>query len=159
MTPTKFTERIYLGKYHGEKVYLAPPSWDCGWYWGFGYIQNRNLHTHYNCVCLTKVERYDFEKAAWTNGEYIDILSGNPDFTELAFTEPTLWALSDYMKSFYALQKAAEVLGRGSSHMAGSAKPCVLDQAMAERINTELLPKLFDTIFELLTEKENTHVD
>ena len=38
----------YLGKLDGEKVWLAPPSWDRDWYWGYGYIQNKNLHTRFN---------------------------------------------------------------------------------------------------------------
>ena len=56
------TEDYYLiGKDNtGERVWLEKPSWDCGWYWGFGYLQtmqgNRepsrardiNSHTHWD---------------------------------------------------------------------------------------------------------------
>ena len=44
----------------GQKVFLEEPSWDCGWYWGFGYLEtytnNRAItmsrdiqsHSHFN---------------------------------------------------------------------------------------------------------------
>lgn len=46
-----YPEKVYLGKYGGEDVWLARPSWNCGWYWGFGYVQNRYLHTHLSMMC------------------------------------------------------------------------------------------------------------
>ena len=70
---TIFKDRIFLGKLDGENVWLAPPSWDCGWYWGFGYIQNRNMHTHYEGRGVTKSENYDFEKTAKDIGKHIEI--------------------------------------------------------------------------------------
>jgi hypothetical protein len=38
--------KILLGKNNGQDIYLSPPSWDCGWYWGFGYLGNNNCHYH-----------------------------------------------------------------------------------------------------------------
>jgi hypothetical protein len=36
-----FNKDIYLlGKNrYGELVWLESPTWDCGWYWGFGYVE------------------------------------------------------------------------------------------------------------------------
>jgi hypothetical protein len=36
-----FGKNIYLIGINtqGEKVFLEHPSWDCGWYWGFGYLE------------------------------------------------------------------------------------------------------------------------
>ena len=56
-----FGKEIYLiGKdSDGIKIFLEEPSWDCGWYWGWGYLEtytnNRNIaaskdidsHTHF----------------------------------------------------------------------------------------------------------------
>ena len=41
-------KKIYAFGYHyllgidsvGIKHYVEAPSWDCGWYWGFGYIES-----------------------------------------------------------------------------------------------------------------------
>lgn len=38
--------RVGLGlSKDNEIIILKPPSWDCNWYWGFGYIGNMNLGT------------------------------------------------------------------------------------------------------------------
>ena len=43
----KFGKHFLLGINHdGEYVWLEKESWDCGWYWGFGY-----LHTYSNNRC------------------------------------------------------------------------------------------------------------
>ena len=36
-----FGKNIYLIGINseGEKVFLEQASWDCGWYWGFGYLE------------------------------------------------------------------------------------------------------------------------
>ena len=146
---TIFKDRIFLGKLDGENVWLAPPSWDCGWYWGFGYIQNRNMHTHYDCICLKKLEQYNFEKQAYELTDFIYILGNNPNF-KTTLSESKQWQLSDYMKTFYALKEASEVVGRGSSHYTGQVKKSVKNTSMSRKINNVLLPKLFNDIYLLL---------
>ena len=41
---TKFGKQVYLlGKNEEDRnVSLVKASWDCGWYWGFGYVQSYN---------------------------------------------------------------------------------------------------------------------
>ena len=39
-------QKIQLGTVDNESIFLSPPSWDCGWYWGFGYLDNKNCHYH-----------------------------------------------------------------------------------------------------------------
>ena len=34
----------------GELLFLTKHTWDCGWYWGFGYIGNRNCHFHFDSL-------------------------------------------------------------------------------------------------------------
>lgn len=42
---TNSTDKIYLGTITGYgSIYLSKHSWDCNWYWGFGYLGNNNLH-------------------------------------------------------------------------------------------------------------------
>ena len=31
---------------YGIKYWLESESWDCNWYWGFGYLGNKNCHYH-----------------------------------------------------------------------------------------------------------------
>jgi hypothetical protein len=146
---TGFTRAIFLGKLHGEDVFLAPPSWDCGWYWGFGYIRNRNLHTHYNCLCLKKLEKYNYKKQVYELTDFIHILEQNPNF-QTTLSRSKQWQLSDYMKSFYALKEASEVLGRGSSHYTGQVNTSIKNTSMSRKIDSVILPKLFNDIYLLL---------
>ena len=42
------SKRKILGtcKKTGESIYFYKPTWDCDWYWGFGYLGNKNQHYH-----------------------------------------------------------------------------------------------------------------
>ena len=31
----------------GENIYLRKHTFDCGWYWGFGYVGNYRCHHHF----------------------------------------------------------------------------------------------------------------
>ncbi len=35
-----------MGIVEGKRIYLSKPSWDCGWYWGVGYLGNKHCHYH-----------------------------------------------------------------------------------------------------------------
>jgi len=41
-TLREYPKKTFLGISEGEKIYLTAPSWDCGWYWRFGYLGNVN---------------------------------------------------------------------------------------------------------------------
>ena len=61
----------------GVKYWLTAAKWDCGWYWGFGYIEtytnNKNpnnardisSHSHWNSSIVGKKEYYDLDKKCW----------------------------------------------------------------------------------------------
>ena len=60
---TKFGRKYYLlGKdAEGTKYWLEEPSWDCNWYWGFGYVQtfdrsgnDIDSHQHFDILFLTR---------------------------------------------------------------------------------------------------------
>jgi hypothetical protein len=49
-TYTAFNKNVYLIGVTDDNVYiwLEEPSWDCGWYWGFGYLETytNNRYPH-----------------------------------------------------------------------------------------------------------------
>ena len=45
---TNLPENVRLGVLDGRGIALRRPSWDCDWYWGFGYLGNRDCHFHLN---------------------------------------------------------------------------------------------------------------
>lgn len=124
-------DKYFLGKFEGERYYLSKPSWDCSWYWGFGYIGNKRLHTHWN---------YLLSKA---NVVHWNELPG----VKSALTDKQSWLLSELMQTFYALKEAAEVFGRGGSYKANN--PCrelLKKPEIVKEINTVLLPAIFEEV-------------
>lgn len=159
-TTIAFRKKVYLlgADAEGTKYWLEAPSWDRGWYFGFGYIEtytnndcpNRsrdiNSHQHFDSLFLndSKVNAFDAFK------EF---------FKETTLNDNEIWTLIDYMISFYTLKKAAATLGRGYSHITEKAK---LEEAknveMAKEINEKILPAIFKQIDIMLSgskEEEN----
>ena len=125
----------YLGKLDGEKVWLAPPSWDCDWYWGYGYIQNKNLHTHFNMLD--------------NNANLYDAIQKRFDGT-FSLQGSNLWTFCELLQTFYTLREIAEVYSRGSSHYTSNPLADILrNPEEYKRINEKLLPKIFIEIDKL----------
>lgn len=135
-----------------KKVWLVAPSWDCGWYWGFGYVQtltndnspekSRDIesHQHFDCLFLKK-----------------DIFDSFVNyFSEMVLTNKEVWILLELMNEFYLLKKYAEIAGRGDAHITESPlKNKLINPQAVEDINKQILPAIFEKIDELLTKKEN----
>ena len=73
-------------------------------------------------------------------------------FKEYSIEEDQVYELMDYMMSFYALRKAAEILGRGYSYITGRAKSdSLVDEEEVTKINDVMIPELEERIIKLLT--------
>lgn len=137
---TKFNEKVFIGEADGLNEYLARPSWDCDWYWGFGYLQNEDIHHHVNNIDNNK-NIYDA-----LISYYGDTL--NPKLT--ANDNKNLWVFCELMATFYTLKKTAEVLGRGGSHYTNNQiKDLIINNNEVKRINEIIMPALFDEIYKL----------
>lgn len=137
---TTWTKKYLMGKVDGENIYLSPPSWDCGWYWGFGYLGNKNCHYHLSGLGKDKNQNmYNAIKTHFGNS--------------LTISESKLWEFCELVQTAYTLKKTAEVLGRGASHY--TTNPCaelIKNPAETKRINEVLLPALFDAISKIMNE-------
>lgn len=152
--------KILLGYNNNEPIYLSPPSWDCGWYWGFGYIGNKNCHYHING--LTKIETYNFEAKAFTC-KNVNLYDG---FIEhfgdtLKVRKSDLLALVELFSTFYKLKETAEVLGRGgSNYTTNPVKDLIINIDEVTRINNIVLPQVFEEIYKILWRNaENDKID
>ena len=151
-----FRKDIYLlgeRKEDGKLVWLEAPSWDCGWYWGFGYLET-----------YTNNQNPQFAKDIYSHSHFDgDILNGNGCsfdnfknyFNKTTLTDKEIWKLCDYMITFYTLKKAAALFGAGNSHQTEDAKIETLqDKEISDIINQKKLPELFKNIIELLKPSE-----
>lgn len=165
-----FGKKIYLlgQDNEGAFVWLEAPKWECGWYWGFGYIErytnNRNpslsrdiqSHTHWDSEIIGKHEYYDSEKGCFRmSSDYIHTFNDNPNFKATVLSEKENWTLAELMQSFYRLKETANILAKGSAHVTDN--PCsevIKNEAEAKRINEVVLPAIFSAIDKLLTPEQ-----
>ena len=148
-TTVAFNKKIYLlgTDETGTKYWLEAPSWDCDWYWGFGYVETYtnnnypnksrdiNSHQHFDSLFLndSKVSAFDAFK------EF---------FKETTLNEREIHLLIDYMSSFYKLKDVAKTLGVGYSNMTETAK----------EINEKILPAIFKQIDILLSDTDTQQI-
>ena len=134
-------KKIFLGYANNDKrvsnrIYLDPPSFDCGWYWGFGYLGNANCHYQINGLDKN-INLYDA-----INNHFGDSLRVN---------ESDKWTFAELMQTFYKLKEYAGLLHTGGSHLTSNPlKDNLKNSKEFERINTDLMPKLFNEIYLIL---------
>ena len=127
---------ILLGYNDNEPIYLKPPSWDCGWYWGFGYLGNENCHYHIDGL-MKKSSLYDGFKNHFGNTFIIK--------------ESDIWLFSELFKTFYMLKETANILKSGSAnYTTNPIKELIINSSEVERINNIVLPQLFEEIYKVI---------
>jgi hypothetical protein len=131
-------KKFYMGKHDGDKCYLAVPSFDCGWYWGFGYVQSRNMHTHLNWL---------------NNGKNQNMFDSIKEFfgDTLVIDDKKLWQLCEIATTIYTLKNAAELFYRGGSNYTKNPNHNKLqDMALCNHINDTLIPLQIFTLWNVL---------
>lgn len=141
MKTLKFTNKIYMGNVDNEKIYLSAPSWDCNWYWGFGYLGNRNYQYHVDGLnAKENINLFDAFKKHFDADTFI------------IKNDKALWTLCELFSTFYTLKEAAGVLGRGGAHYTTNPiADLIKNKDEVTRINEVILPALFDAIYDVLT--------
>ena len=86
--------KLLLGKQGRESIFLTKHQWDCGWYWGFGYIGNHKHHFHIDSLISSET---DVSKI----------------FTQTTISQSSWWIIRDLFIQAYALKAAAAVYRHG----------------------------------------------
>lgn len=149
-----FGKNIYLlGKdEEGVTYWLEEASWDCDWYFGFGYIETYtnnknprlardiNSHEHYDTKILKNgVCPSDFKKI----------------FVETPLDDDEIWKLNELMETFYTLKKYHELLHIGGSHITKNSVSDILkNDKEYKRLKDVVFPALFKEIYNLLENEE-----
>lgn len=151
-TTKAFNKRIYLlGKDEtGENYWLEHESWDCGWYWGFGYIET---YTNNNNPDKAKdIESHSH--ATEFMSEYFTSWNGSkPILTETTFSEKEGWELSELFAQYYLLKDVAEYFMAGKCNTAHTSIPLYRNKDLVKDINVNRLPIIFKRIREILSPK------
>ena len=120
-----------LGKTeNGDKVYLQKASYDCDWYFGFGYIavfeKNRSeqsTHTHWDSY--------------FTGSSHVQPEDITEKLAETPFSKKELWILCDLMKTFYSLKETSGVYNRGNSHLTGETHGMLKNEEMKQQVDRD----------------------
>lgn len=148
--------KYLIGKNNdGEEVWLASPSWDCGWYWGFGYLHTKNSLFHVSGL-VGQQEYYDYEKQCFRKGGYVHNIYDSPQLIETAFSEKEGWLLSELFKQFYLLKDMAAFCHKDKPGCHVTTSP-VDHGTMIEwfnHINTVMIPKITAEIIRILSPVE-----
>lgn len=136
---------------NGEKYWLEAPSWDCSWYWGFGYVET---YTNGN----------DPDKAKdITSHQHIDGLFKKDGKINLwhsalhkhTYTDKEADELNELFASFYEMKIKAEKIHQHEYNSqlieVVSVQPLNDQHAIWIDINTNKIPELTDRIIEILT--------
>ena len=123
-----------------ENMYLEKHNWDCGWYWGFGYIGNKNCHSHFKSLL------YNLNGVQWPLASDL--------FETTKFTDSDWWIVRDLFVQAYALKKAAEIYRYGGHQTTKSELTnCIESKEKASVLNADLkivLDKLWDFMNEVV---------
>lgn len=134
----EWTQINVIGTHDGQTVYINPPSWDCDWYWGFGYLGNIDCHYHLDTLDNGK-NMYDAIKNHFGNSFRIK-------------NDSDIWLFCELMATAYHLKETAEVFGRGGSqYTTNPVSELIKDAELVDRINNVLLPTIFNHVNALLS--------
>ena len=122
-----------MGDLEGERLWITKHSFDCGWYWGFGYIGNRNRHTHFD---------HGFLGGAPCTASTI--------FEEPQFTDNEWWVIRDLMIQAYALKAAAAVYRHGGHQTTREGITDVIRSRQWADCTNNDLEKVLDTVWQFM---------
>ena len=135
-------DKILLFKKDNNRYYLRKPTFDCGWYWGLGYLATgRGSHLHFDSYFKDK-PFYD----AWI------------DFEDTPFTKDEAYIIADYMRQLYTLREMADMLHCGNTNVTGNAKAleqfAEQNEAEYKRICNVLIPTVWNALVDVLLDEE-----
>lgn len=137
-------DKIYLGIYEDEKIYLSKHSWNCNWYWGFGYVGNSRWHFHFETFLSLPDKK---------RGYGIECDPSNI-FSETWISQKAWWILRDIFIQAYALRRAAEVYQYGGHQTSSPGITDIIkDLEKVAMLNSDL-EKILDTIWNFLLSEE-----
>ena len=147
----KFGKDCYfLGKdKDGINYFLESAAWNCGWYWGGGYVETYTYnhdpaiakdiasHQHFNSLFFN-----DRKNAYDTFKEFFPV---NP------FTDSEIWKICELMKSFYIAREYSDMLHTGGAHYTSNPAAEIIklnDEYV--RINRKVIPAIMKELYKIL---------
>ena len=150
-TSTAFGKKVYLLGADDDGVYywLKEACWDCGWYWGGGYVstytnnknpqkaKDINSHRHFNGLFF--------------NGNKNGFNAFKDFFNETPFSDGEIWQICKLLKSFYVAREYSDFLHReGAHYTTNKASATIKNDAEYNRINKSVIPSIMYKLYKIL---------
>ena len=135
-----------MGVRHGRGISLRRPSFDCDWYWGFGYLGNTQCHYH-----LNSLETMDWQNDGLRDKNLFDQLKIHFGDSLTIKDDADLWKFCEIVTTIYTLKEAAELFCHGGSNYSTNPdKDFLKDDAMYLRIVKEMIPAQIASLYRVL---------
>ena len=145
----------YLGVMDGEPAYLQEAEFDCGWYWGIGYVEtftnkrqpersnDISMHTHFDYLMNSQRNQSGGTMNWWDAFKNV--------FSTTLLKDSEIWTVLEIMRSLYTARKYSDMLYRGGSYYASNPVAGTI-QNIAEygRINKVVIPALLENLYKIL---------
>lgn len=134
----------------GHKYYLESAHFDCGWYWGIGYIES---FTNDKCPVRAKTIRTHshFSTTIFERGMSC-FNAFKRTFPENPFNDDEIWTICELMKTAYTARHYADTLHIGGSNITTNPmRDLIMSNAEEyKRINESVIPALMNSLYEIL---------
>lgn len=130
--------------------WLEAPSWDCGWYWGLGYVETYTIP-------LAPSTSRDINSHQHWRGLFNGVDGGLDRFLNLdsPLTESEKYQVLDHMNTLVTFRAAADIFHRGDSHLSGQTTKICKSEELACAINKQYIPAVWAEVEKILTPSEN----
>jgi hypothetical protein len=129
-------DKVFFGvDKFGDRINLTRPSYDCKWYWSFGYLGNKDCHYHLS---------------GYQNGRNINMYDALvSDYVLADHIVANLWSFCEQALAIYTLKDAAEVLYRGGANMTTNPLRDIIKAHNGDdMLNQKLLPILLQKFWD-----------
>jgi len=152
---TAFGKKVYLiGKDKEDTFYwLEEGKFDCGWYWGFGYVET---YTRNECPSLARdINSHSHFDGMFLNGKNNGYDKFKNFFAKTVLTDGEIWKLVELMKSFYIARNYSDMLHSGGAHYTTNpAAEIIKSPTEYDRINKIVIPAIIEEVYKLLTPEQ-----
>lgn len=134
----------------GYKYYLESAHFDCGWYWGIGYIESfTNNHAPAHSKSIRTHSHFSttiFERGMSCFDTFKRTFPENP------FNDKEIWTICELMKTAYTALHYADMLYIGGSNITTNPmRDFIMSNAEEyKRINESVIPALMNSLYEIL---------
>lgn len=134
----------------GTRYYLEQAKFDCGWYWGGGYVET---YTNNRFPELSKdIDSHQhFDSLFFHNPNKNGYDAFKDFFAETPFTDKEVWEIVELMRSFYIAREYSDMIHRGGAHYTENpAKEIIKNDEEYDRINKTVIPAIMSELYKIL---------